>query len=103
MLIQKDYIGKQLEGYRLTVELASSPSSRIFLGESATAPQQLVICKFFHGTHINTPQSLDNFLREVTAIQDMHHTYLLPILAAGIDEEIPYLITQFIPAGSLQE
>jgi serine/threonine protein kinase len=105
MLSENDLAGKDLDGYHMAAELESSASSRIFLGESISplASSKRVIVKLLHEVDENTQQKRGNIPQAITAVQQLQHPHILPILSAGIYNDIPYLITDYAAAGSLED
>ncbi len=47
---------KFLGDYRITDEVASSATSRIFLGETISSPRQSVAIKWLYTTHLDSQQ-----------------------------------------------
>lgn len=94
------YIG----GYRLSHELASSPSCRTFLGETASlSHSEAVVIKWFHSIHLTTQQAKQGFLREAGKLKRLQHPAILPILSAGIYTDTPYLVMPYMDHGSLYD
>jgi len=47
--------------------------------------------------------SLERFKREFTAIRQLRHPNLVRALGFGTQDEVPYLITEFVPGKNLEE
>jgi serine/threonine protein kinase len=96
MLSENDLANKDLDGYHVATELEADASGRIFLGESISpmASSKHVIIKFLRLTGEDTQQEREEVLQAITAIQQLHHPHILPILSAGIYKDIPYIITE---------
>jgi serine/threonine protein kinase len=88
--------------YRIIDEVASSATSRIFLGETISSPHQLVVIKHFYTTHLDTQQEED-FRREMRFLQQLHHPSILSLITAGIDKGIPYIVMDYAPNSSLDK
>src|ERR1700755_667333 len=46
---------------------------------------------------------LRRFKREVAAAQKISHPHVVPVLGAGEEKGLPYLVQQLIPGGSLHD
>src|SRR5882724_3083061 len=105
MLRETDLLNEDLEGYRITVELASQPTSRIFLGDSISqnTPYQRVVVKLLNTIHSDILPEQQPILQIISSLQQLHHPHILPIQSAGIYKEMPYLISEYIASGSLQD
>ncbi|HZO75126.1 MAG TPA: serine/threonine-protein kinase [Ktedonobacteraceae bacterium] len=95
------YSGKTLGNYHLMDELAGGAFGKLFLASSSSSPEQNAVVKFLHSTSISTQQEQEQFLQEAHALQQLRHPHILPILDVGIDENIPYIVTEYAPHGSL--
>src|SRR5690349_18209985 len=77
--------GSYIGGYRITRELASSTTSQILLGETASlTAREPVVIKWFSTLHLSTAQARQDFLREAGRLRRLQHPALLPILSTGI-------------------
>jgi serine/threonine protein kinase len=105
MTREDDLINEKIEGYHIAAELISNPFRSIFLGESisATDPHQLVVIELFYSTAAHTPQEQQAILNKISVLQQVDHSHILPILKAGFYQEIPYIMTEYLPAGSLYD
>ncbi len=94
--------GSYIGGYRITRELASSTTSRILLGETASlTAREPVVIKWFSTLHLSTTQARQEFLREAGRLRRLQHPALLSILSTGIYTDTPYLILPYMSQGSL--
>jgi len=95
------YSGKTLGNYHLIDELADGPTGKLFLARSSSSPEQSVVVKLLLSTPTSTQQEQERFLQEARALQQLRHPHIQPILDAGIDENIPYIVSAYAPHGSL--
>ncbi|HLG62740.1 MAG TPA: serine/threonine-protein kinase [Ktedonosporobacter sp.] len=95
------YSGKTLGNYHLIDELADGTTGKLFLASSSSSPEQSVVVKLLLSTPISTQQEQERFLQEAHALQQLRHPHIQPILDAGIDEHIPYIVSEYAPHGSL--
>jgi serine/threonine protein kinase len=103
MLKNDSYAGKYIGGYRISLELAASASSRIFLGESVSPDRHSAAIKRIYSISILSRQEKENFLHEVNALKQLQHPYILPILSASILKGTPYIVSVYAPNGSLHD
>ena len=98
-MTKKRTIGK----YRLIEELASGAFGRVYRAENISQHNRVVALKVMHTAHLGSTQERESFLREARFLKMLEHPYILPILDADIDDEFPYLVTEYAPNGSLYD
>src|SRR6266700_3710666 len=76
---------KFLGDYRITDEVASSATSRIFLGETISSPRQSVAIKWSYTTHLDSQQE-EGFRQETRLLQQLRHPSILPLITARSDK-----------------
>jgi serine/threonine protein kinase len=105
MTREDDLIHEKIEGYHIAAELISNSFRSIFLGESisSTDPHQLVVIEFFYSVTAHTQQEQQDILQKISVLQQVDHSHILPILAAGFHNDILYIITEYLPSGSLYD
>src|SRR5450432_3419270 len=105
MTKEDDLINEKIEGYHIAAELISNSFRSIFLGESisSTDPHQLVVIELFYSAAAHTQQEQQDILNKISVLQQVDHSHILPILAAGFHKVVPYIITEYLPVGSLYE
>ncbi len=87
--------------YRLVEELAEGAFGRVYRAEHMYLTNRIAAIKLLH-TRINTEKERDDFLHEARILELFKHPHILPIIDFGIQEGIPYLITDFASGGSLR-
>jgi serine/threonine protein kinase len=103
MLKNDSYAGKYIGGYHISLELAASASSRIFLGESVSLDRHSAAIKRIYSISILSRQDKENFLNEANVLKQLQHPYILPILSASILKGTPYIVSVYAPNGSLHD
>lgn len=88
--------------YQLVKQLARKNSSCVYLARSLKEPSDEVIFKVFNTIRLNEEQEQKNFLQEVHLLKQLHHPYILPLLGGGIEEGYPFLVSKYVPLGSLR-
>jgi len=95
-------IGKRVGGYRLVKELGAGSFGSVYKGEHTIFDGNIAAVKLLHA-RFATQKERDKFIEEARLHALLKHTYILPIINAGIDDnEMPYLITEYAPGGTLR-
>ncbi len=98
-------INENFEGYHITSELGSNAFSPTFLGDriAPAAPYQRVIIKLLSSSPTYDQQRQQDILQKISVLQKLQHPHILPIIAAGIHKDMPYIMTEYQPSGSLYD
>lgn len=91
----------QVGGYRLHFRLGAGGMGRVFLGLSPAG--RAVAVKVVHPELARDPEFLQRFRREVRAAESVSGAYTAPVVAAGPDDEPPWLATAFVDGPSLAD
>ncbi len=95
-----DRIGKQLGNYLLLRVLGKGGFATVFLGEHV---------------HLGTPAALkvlqaqlaqdeqEHFLEEARTVARLSHPNIIRVLDFGIEQDIPFLVMEYAPGGSLRQ
>ena len=92
---------QQVGGYRLHARLGAGGMGQVFLGFSPAG--RAVAVKVVHRHFARDPQFVRRFGREVEAAWAVSGAYTAPVVAAGPDDDPPWLATVFVPGPSLAE
>jgi outer membrane protein assembly factor BamB len=87
--------------FRLQSRLGAGGMGRVYLGFSPAG--RAVAVKVIHPHLARDPAFSARFRREVSAAQAVNAVYAAPVVAAGPDDDPPWLATAFVPAPSLQD
>ncbi|MGH3289659.1 MAG: serine/threonine-protein kinase [Streptosporangiaceae bacterium] len=87
--------------FRLHARLGSGGMGRVFLGHSPGG--RAVAVKVVHPHLARDAAFVDRFRREVAAAQAVNGSYAAPVVAAGPDDDPPWLATAYVPGPSLAE
>jgi serine/threonine protein kinase len=102
MLEQDDRVGKQIGNYYVEKILSNAGGFGIvYLGKHVILGRPAVI-KLLR-TNLTSSRQKEQFLQEARFLETLKHRYILPILDAGIQDEVPYLVTEYAPYGSLSD
>ncbi|HEY4033215.1 MAG TPA: protein kinase [Ktedonobacteraceae bacterium] len=88
--------------YNLTETLSKKYSHTTYLASPINEPERQVVLTVFASFLFRFPHERENLLQKVQRIQQVQHTYLVPILDMGIEEEQPFVVREYLPNGSLR-
>ena len=92
---------RQVGVYRLQARLGAGGMGQVFLGYSPGG--RAVAVKLIHRELAGDPEFRTRFRREVAAASVVNGAYTAPVIAAGPDDDPPWLATVFVPGPSLAE
>ena len=95
-----DRIGQQLGNYRLTRLLGQGGFAEVYLGEHVLLGSTVAI-KLLH-TRV-TEDEITKFQQEARLLAGLKHPHIIRILDFGISEQIPYLVMDYAPNGTLRK
>ncbi|HEY1624993.1 MAG TPA: PQQ-binding-like beta-propeller repeat protein [Streptosporangiaceae bacterium] len=87
--------------FQLRARLGSGGMGRVYLGISPAG--RAVAVKVVYPHLARDPQFSGRFKREVAAAQAVNGAYASPVVAAGPDDDPPWLATAFVPGPPLQD
>src|SRR6266436_8207478 len=96
--------------YNLTMELATKYLHSTYLA-SPTNPQrghgepehQVVLTVFASSLfHFPFPHEREELLSKAKRIKQLQHPHLVPILDIGIEQDLPFVVREYLPNGSLR-
>lgn len=99
-MLLNNVIGQSIGGYRVVELLATSLFCDVYRAQSLIEPEHVVAMKVLHSTSV---QQRASFLQETRLLELLKHPSILPLLATGTIEDTPYMITEYLPNGSLRE
>ncbi|RKS08924.1 serine/threonine protein kinase [Nocardiopsis sp. Huas11] len=87
--------------YRLINRLGSGGMGQVFLGRSAGG--RAVAIKRIHPHMAADASFRERFAREVNAARQVSGAFTAPVIDAGPDDEVPWLVTSYVPSLPLDE
>lgn len=97
-----DLIGKQLGNYRLIAELTKNFSIVVYLAQHIFLDRRFVVLKLLH-TALHAPEKRESFFQEASFLDRLKHPFILPLVDVGLFEDMPYVMTEYAPNGSLKD
>lgn len=95
-----DRVGQQFGDYRLVRLLGQSDFASVYLGEHLSSHTQVAIKMF--SVQLAGDESA-RFHAEVGTLVHLTHPALLPILDGGTEGDVPFLVMEHAPGGSLRQ
>src|SRR5437588_12502326 len=102
MTSRDNSIGTYIGNYYVTNELARGAFARVYLAQHSYLKRTAAI-KLLQTTLFGSPEEREGFLHEAQILEQLKHPYILPILDVGIENDIPYLVAEYAPNGSLRD
>lgn len=93
-------VGKRLGNYQLMRLLGSGSVADVYLGEHVFLSTQAAI-KVMHTAM--TLEEIQNFVHEAHTIVELRHPHIVRILDVGVDGQVPFLVMDFAPQGTLRQ
>jgi hypothetical protein len=87
--------------YQLRARLGAGGMGRVYLGYSRAG--RAVAVKVIHPQLAQDPEFRQRFAREVAAARAVSGVYTAAVIAAGLNDDPPWLATAFVPGPSLSD
>src|SRR6266699_1106712 len=94
-----DRVGQQLGYYRLLRKIGQGAFAEVYLGEHQYL-ERLAAIKVLHMQM--DPKTQEQFRHEAHTIAHLQHPHILQVLEFGIQDQIPYLVIEYTPGGTLR-
>lgn len=96
-------IGSVLSGrYRLLSLLGTGASANVYLAEDLTLERQVAV-KILQPNLVTDESFLKRFRAEARAVAALNHPNVLRVFDWGEENDVPYLVTEYLPGGSLKD
>lgn len=94
-----NYVGN----YELLEEIGRGSFGIAYKVRHRFIPNRVAVMKVLKSSRLHATSEQDKFMREARYLGMLDHPHILAILDAGIDEGIPYIVTEYAPNGSLRD
>ncbi len=96
------YIGSYFGNYRIMAEIDCGSFGCVYRAQHAFLPRNAAV-KLLHAARLHSRDAHDKFLQEAQLLETLRHPHILPIYEFGIDDGLPYLVTEYASGGSLRD
>lgn len=86
--------------YKLGRELSGGGMSRVFVADDASLGRTVVIKVL--APELAAGLNAERFKREIMLAAQLQHPHIVPVLAAGVADELPYFVMPFVVGESLR-
>jgi serine/threonine protein kinase len=98
-----EYAGRQINNYRIIKKLACGSYGCVYKAQHTILTDRIVAIKLMHVAQLQSQEGSDSFHKEARLLERLKHKHILPIIDIGVDEDVPYLIAEYAPSGSLRD
>ena len=102
MASRNPYIGSYFGNYRITSEINCGSFGCVYRAQHAFLPRVAAI-KLLHATRLQSQEAHEKFLQEAQLLEKLKHPHILPIYEFGVNNGLPYLVTEYASGGSLRD
>ncbi len=89
--------------YQVIDTLAQDASVRIYRVQDHSGNGTPAVLKLMYATPLTSPAEQHVFLQAARRLQALTHPAILPLLDCSIEDNIPYIVMQYAPNGSLYD
>ncbi len=100
---ETEYIDMLFGNYRVVAELYEGLLGGVYLARHVHLPRRAVAIKLFQSERIDSAQKQAMFLQEAQLLDMLKHPHILPLIDAGIEHNLPYIVIEYAPHGSLRD
>ncbi len=93
---------QQFLDYTITSILECHTASTTYLAVHDDRPASTLVLKIFHQPTFSNASQERTFLQEMEKLSHLSHPHLVPILEAGIEDGQAYIVSAYMPNGSLR-
>ena len=95
------YIGRYFGSYQVIAEIDCGSFGCVYQAQHAFLPRVAAI-KLLHAARLRSQEANNAFLQEAQLLERLKHPNILQIYEFGLDDGLPYLVTEYASRGSLR-
>jgi serine/threonine protein kinase len=104
MTDNSNFVGKQIGSYRIVNQLSTRGGfGSVYLGKHIVFTNRPIVAIKVLPTHLASEQEKERFLQEARFLDQLKHPHILPIIEAGTEDGLPFLIAEYASGGSLKD
>src|SRR5947209_7984734 len=96
------FIGKQIGNHRLVDAINSGSYGSVYRASHTILSGRTVAVKLLH-SYLDSTKEREKFLQEAHLLALLKYRHILPIHDAGFSDELPYIVVEYAPGGSLRD
>jgi serine/threonine protein kinase len=89
--------------YRVLRVLGRGASGEVFLAQDSDLGRRVALKVLHRATPEAADEAFERFLREARLYAQLEHPAILPVLAADLEADPPYLVFPYLEGGTLEE
>lgn len=97
-----NFIGKQIGNHRLVAAINSGSYGSVYQANHTILSERIVAVKLLHA-YLDSAKEREKFLQEARLLAKLKHRHILPIHDVGFSDELPYIVVEYAPGGSLRD
>jgi Tol biopolymer transport system component len=94
-----DHAQQRVDNYQLIRQLGNSDWAAVYLAQALPLKTQVILKRFSWSL---AASEREQFRTEARTVAGLRHPALLPLLDAGLDGSVPFLVLAYAPGGSLR-
>ncbi len=91
------------KNYYLTMQISHKAARDVYLSYLVSEPTHKVVLKVFGAECLNAAVRPKDFQRVASAFKQLSHVHIVPILDIEVENERPYVVSNYLPGGSLRQ
>jgi len=104
MLDNISYVGRQFGTYIAIEQLSAIGAyGRLYKGKHSIFGDRPIVAIKLLNPNLTTKQEKDRFIQEARLLEKLKHPFIMPIIDAGVEDELEFLIAEYAPNGSLKD
>ncbi len=96
------YIGRSFGNYQVIAEIDCGSFGCVYQAQHTFLPRVAAI-KLLHVARLRSQEACNAFLQEAQLLERLKHPNILQIYEFGLDDGLPYLVTEYASRGSLRD
>ncbi|MBA2679252.1 MAG: serine/threonine protein kinase [Ktedonobacteraceae bacterium] len=95
-----DFIDGQLGAYRLQQLLGQGDATEVYVAEHVEQQRQVAIKLMYDEW---AEEKAERFLAQSSMLTNLHHPHIVPVLDFGIEQNVAYLVMEYMLYGNLRQ
>ena len=97
-----NFVGQSLGRYHILEQLGEGGMAAVYKAYDTRLEREVAV-KIILPSHQHTEKFIKRFEREARALAQLSHPNIVKVLDYGEQEGMPYLVMEYVPAGTLKE